>query len=691
MLVISIITIIFAVLIALAVIFKRHRRFANIVFSISLLATASVIFGNLISIERPEYLVEWKRVVFINEAVMAVTWLLFSLSFARTDYWQVVSKFSRFFIYLSPLILIGFIFIPIGEFFYLPGGKSDRILLLGNAGYIFNLVLLFYAILSIINLEATLRSSKRTDRRIVKYTILGVGGILSINIFYYSHTLLYQSINMYLFPVRTGIILISVLLIGFSLFRHKAMDTEFSVSRKVLYKSVSLITVGGYLLGMGLIGEGMRQFGPETGKNITTFIGVAGAILLIAVMFSEQLRSKAKVFINKNFFSQKYDYREQWLKFTQRISLKHSFDELLSSITEGFKDAIGAKGAAIWLRDKDNGEYHCVRALNTPVVTVKPDRDLLAFLMNVKWILDVRHNKCEKVVSSNKIFIEKTRASLIIPLLDIDKLIGFIILEDGLAEVEYNFEDYDFLRTLSRQAVSAILNAKLSDELTEAKEMEAMGRLSSFILHDLKNATSMLSLIVQNAEEHIEDPDFQKDAIKAVSNTSEKINAIIGKLNNLPRKTSLDLEYYDLGSYVKITIQELNLNGNVELAFKELEPVTAMFDKEEISKVITNLIINAFEATNNKGRVEVIVGTENNMGFVRVSDNGCGLSSEFIENNLFRPFQTTKKKGLGIGLYQCKAIVEAHSGILKVVSQEGRGSDFSLYLPLKFHQTVLGR
>lgn len=691
MLIISIITIILAVLIALAAIFKRHNRLTNVVFSASLLAIASLILGNLMVLHRPEYVVEGERIVFISEAVMAVTWLLFSLSFARTDYWQTVSRVSKFFVYLSPLIIIGFISLPIEDFLYLPEVRHGRVLFLRDAGYVFNILLLFYAILSIINLEATLRSSKRSDRGIVKYTILGVGGIISINIFYYSNALLYRSINMYLFPVRTGIILISVLLIGFSLFRHKALDTEFSVSRKVLYKSVSLITVGGYLLGMGLIGEGMRHFGPEAGKNITTFIGAAGAILLIAVMFSEQLRSRAKVFINKNFFSQKYDYREQWLQFTKRISLKHSFDELLSSITEGFKDALGAKGAAIWLREMDNGKYHCVRALNSPVVDTQPDKDLLEFFMNLKWILDVRHNKCEKVVSSNKIFIEKTRASLIVPLLDIDRLIGFIILEDGLAEAEYNFEDYDLLRTLSRQAVSAILNARLSDELTKAKEMEAMGRLSSFILHDLKNATSMLSLIVQNAGEHIENPDFQRDAIKAVSNTSEKINAIIGKLKNLPRKTSLDLEYYDLGSYVKITIHELNLNGNTELSFKELEPVMAMFDKEEISKVIINLILNALEATNHKGKVEVVVGTENNMGFVRVSDNGCGMSSEFIENKLFRPFQTTKKKGLGIGLYQCKSIIEAHSGMLKVESREGRGSDFSLYLPLKFPQMISGR
>jgi putative PEP-CTERM system histidine kinase len=260
---------------------------------------------------------------------------------------------------------------------------------------------------------------------------------------------------------------------------------------------------------------------------------------------------------------------------------------------------------------------------------------------------------------------------------------GFIILKEGTGGNDYNYEDYDLLKTLARQTAVVILNAKLSEELMESKEMEAMGRLSSFILHDLKNATSMLSLIVQNAEEHIDNPDFQRDAIKAVSNTSEKIKGIIGKLKNLPRKRELDLQYCDLGSHVKAVIQQLEMNENTGLSFKELTPVKAMIDREEITKVIINLIMNALDATNNEGKVEVTVGgTDNNMGYVKVSDNGCGISSKFIEKRLFKPFQTTKKKGLGIGLYQCKVIVENHSGKLKVSSHEGRGTDFFLYLPL---------
>ena len=153
-----------------------------------------------------------------------------------------------------------------------------------------------------------------------------------------------------------------------------------------------------------------------------------------------------------------------------------------------------------------------------------------------------------------------------------------------------NYEDYDSLKTLARQATVAILNARLSEELSEAKEMEVIGRLSSFIIHDLKNAASMLSLIVQNAEEHIDNPEFQRDAIKAVANSSDKIKHIIEKLKNLPKKTILDIKSDDLGACVKAVIKEIRLNGNSKIDFKEEATVRTKFDREEIGKIILNLM-----------------------------------------------------------------------------------------------------
>jgi len=685
-LILSISTIVISALIAFAVTFKKTQRLSNIAFSVGLLATACVTFGDTMAVSRPEQLALWKTIVFISEAVMAVSWLLFALSFARTDYRKKIGRFSKFLLFLSPAFMILLMFTPQRAFYYSPEFEAEKILFLDNVGYIFNLMLLLYSIASIINMEATLKSSSGTARWHIKYALVGVGGILAVNIFYYSHALLYRSIDMNLLPVRTSIFLISIILIGFSLLRHKFTDVEVVVSRKIFYRSISIIIVGFYLLGLGLIGEGMRYLGPKVGKNIAVFLGFTGAIGILVLILSEQLRKKVTVFINKNFYSQKYDYKSRWLQFTHRISSKHSMDELLSSIAEGFKEAIGVRGTSVWLREKDNGEFRCAKNIDAVATKVKPDKELISFLQDKGWVFNVNDTKNITTALRSSEFIKKSRASLIVPLLDKEKLIGFVVLRESLADNDYNYEDYDLLKTLARQATAAIMNAKLSEELIEAKEMEAMGKLSSFIMHDLKNAASMLSLIAQNAEEHIDDPNFQRDAMESVANTAEKIKGLIQKLKGLPSKISLNLERGDLGATVKEAVRKLDLNGKVRLNYEGVEPVRTIFDREEIRKVVLNLVINAIEASNAAQEVKIKVGIYNDMGFIKVSDNGIGMSKKFMETRLFKPFQTTKKKGLGVGLYQCKTIVEAHSGKLKVKSTEGKGTDFIVYLPIESKQ-----
>ncbi|MBI5740250.1 MAG: PEP-CTERM system histidine kinase PrsK [Nitrospirae bacterium] len=681
--ILSAVAVLALIFIASAFISRRYNRTCSVAFLLGALSTSVVIAGDTFCIFRPEALLILKRIVFTAEAVMATSWLVFSMSFARADFRSAVSKISGLLLLAGiPVIIYFFTAVPIEEFFDPRVFDAENILFLGDVGYVFNLLLLLYSIMAVINLEATLRSSSGTGKWQIKYAVIGAGSLIAMNIFYYSYALLYRALSMNLLPVRDGVILISVLLLGLSVFRSRSMDIEIVISRRVLYRSLSLFIIGFYLLGLGIIGEGMRYLGPQVGRNITTFLGFVGAILIVAVLLSEQLRRQALVFISKNFFSLKYDYREQWLRFTQRISLRHSPEELLDSIAEGFQEAIGSRGVSIWLKEKDNGEYRLFNDTGGDVIRARPGRELLEFLQNSQWILNVRDKKCREVVEVNRDFIGKSEASLIVPLIHLEKLIGFVILKEGLARDEYNYEDYDLLKTLAKQATLAIMNAKLSEELTEAKEMEAVGRLSSFIIHDLKNAVSRLTLVAQNAEEHIDNPEFQRDAIRAVSNTSEKIGSIIGRLKNLPAKTELELEYSDLGGCVRAALTQLNMNGAPQVSFMETEPVYAKIDREEIKKVIVNLVLNALEAAGDRGEIKIVVGKENSGACIKVSDNGCGMSADFIERKLFKPFQTTKKKGLGIGLYQCKTIIDAHCGKLNVESEEGKGTDFVIVLPL---------
>ncbi|KPK31761.1 MAG: hypothetical protein AMK70_11805 [Nitrospira bacterium SG8_35_1] len=674
----SIIAVIMAVISAV----KMPRKISMVALFIGLISTAAALSGDAMSILRPYEVDEWKRVVFIAEAIMVSSLFLFTMSFARTEGLSSSGKLSKVLLFLSPLLIVFCIVKPVESFFYSPEFEREKVLFLENAGYIFNLCILLYSVISIVNMEVTLKISSGVKRWNIKFMVLGIGVILALNIFYYSHALLYRSLNMTLLPVRSGIILVATLLLGISLLRYEGSDIKVTVSRQMFYRSLSLLVIGIYLLGLGVVGQGMRYLGPEVGRNITTFVAFIGAIIALTIILSEELRRKAIVFISKNFYRQKHDYREQWLKFTGRISFKHSFEDLLESIGEGFKDAIGAKGVAIWLQIKGNRTYSCFMTDDNDVLHLTPNKKMLEFLSNEQWIINVRDEKCSEVVSDNKYFLEKTKASLVVPLIQHAKLAGFIVLREELADNEYNFEDYDLLKTLAKQAASVILNARLSEELAEAKEMEAVGRVSSFIVHDLKNAASMLSLTAQNAEEHIDDPDFQRDAIRTISNSADRIKKIIQKLKELPGNLNVEMHRHDLSICVKNAIKEMNVNGNSKITYKETTSVRTKFDNSEITKVISNLMLNALEATEPGGQVTITTGRDNNSAYVKVSDNGCGMSREFIEKRLFRPFQTTKEKGMGIGLYHCKAIVDAHSGNLNVSSQEGKGTDITVFLPL---------
>lgn len=680
-LIISLITAVASFLLAVAVIFRRHQHRSNVALALSLLSTAVVIMGDALCVLQPSAFFVWKKIVLISEAVMVPSWLLFAVSFARTEYWSSINKLSKLLVILSPLLILFSLLMPIERLFYSEEFGIDRVLYLDYYGYTFKLILLFYSIMSIVNLEATLKSSTSTDRWKIKETLIGVGGVVAIHIFYFSNALLYRSVNMNLVPVKAGITLVSVMFIVYSLLRHKVMDVEVVVSRKVAYRSLSIFVVGFYLLGIGVLGKGMTYFGPHVGKNITVFLAFGGIIAIVAVIFSEKLRRKIIVHINKNFYSHKYDYREQWLQFTQRISLKHSFDGLLSSIANGFKDVIDSTGAAIWLLETGTNEFVCVKTLDTTAGSYGPNNSLLEFLGNTQWILNVHDPKCKEAVEASADFIKDNKIFLIVPLFHRDKLVGFIILREPLVDIECNYEDYDLLKTFARQAAAAILNARLSEELIEAKEMEAIGRLSSFVMHDLKNASSMLTMLAQNAEAYIDDPLFQKDAIRSIVNTSEKIKGIIMKLKNLPRKSKIVLDFHDLGICVQSAVSEFSVQGKAILSFREIEPVKTKFDREEMRKVVVNLIMNSLDATDHSGKIEVEVGKINNIPFIKVTDNGCGMSREFIEKDLFRPFHTSKKKGLGIGLYQCKTIIEEHSGKIRVISEEGSGTEFIIYLP----------
>jgi len=245
----------------------------------------------------------------------------------------------------------------------------------------------------------------------------------------------------------------------------------------------------------------------------------------------------------------------------------------------------------------------------------------------------------------------------------------------------YNYEDFDLMKTLAKQGASALLNLRLSEQLSRSREMAAVGKVSSFVMHDLKNLVSALSLMLENGKEYIDVPEFQKDLLDSLGNTVTKMNNLISRLKQIPEKLSLQCTHVDL---LQLATETAMMVKGGELVVSG-EQVIAEVDREEIQKVALNLMLNAIEATEGKHPVTVEVGLAESP-YLLVKDQGCGIPEDFLRNSLFTPFKSTKNKGLGIGLYQCKKIVEAHGGKIDVISELHKGSEFKVWLPKAVEQ-----
>jgi putative PEP-CTERM system histidine kinase len=270
----------------------------------------------------------------------------------------------------------------------------------------------------------------------------------------------------------------------------------------------------------------------------------------------------------------------------------------------------------------------------------------------------------------------------LVPLEARGDLMGFISLGDRVKNQPLTFEDADMLQTIADQVAADFLNLKLSEQLSQAKEVEAFQTVAAFFVHDLKNLAAKLSMMLKNFAAHHENPVFREDAMRLMSQSVNQVDSMCSRLSSLREELEIRPGQIDLNEMVAAALAVDN-GLPAGCLTKNLQPIPRVYaDPEQIQKVLTNLIKNAEEAVGNDGEILVTTRKRDGWAVLEVRDTGCGISKEFVDQCLFRPFKTTKTQGTGIGLFQCKMIVEAHNGIIEVDSQEGQGSTFRVLLPV---------
>lgn len=657
-------------------ILSMERSRASLLLCAALSVTSLLELFDLLSLTMPPHALYWKTWALSAEALLAPCWLLCSLTFARqTSSWKSTGLLANLTVMAALLLSVLPRLLPLNSFFYAPDFPDERLLFLGTPGLYFYIAIMVCLVATLVNFEITLANASPEALWRIKFALIGLGTMVTVQVFYYSQALLYRSLNLNYLPLRSFLYLVALALMAYPLTR-KCGKVRIQVSHQMAFKSVVLFAVGIYLIMLGLMGEGMQHFGLFLPRTITISLAFLTGIGLLLLLLSERVRREVKVVLHKNFYQHKHDYRTQWLRFTEQLSTSHTGDELLQRILSAYCDIFGITGSALFLLEENRDEY-CLQAeyeMDLQEQVIGADNSLVRFMGRSAWIINILEETPEIIPEDSRYF-KDNRIFFIVPLFNGEQLDGFIVLGKPINPKEiYIYEDYDLMKTISRQASLAIRHQRLSEQITHAREIEVIGNVATFVVHDLKNLVSNLSLMVDNSARHLHNPEFQQDMLTSLRNTVDKMQKLISRLKNLGGQDPGHLRQVNLldlaGRTALLVVgRKIPVSGTAEMV---------RADENEIQKVILNLLMNGIEASSPDEAIEINVGYSR-LPFIRVIDHGKGMSSRYVRTELFKPFRTTKKQGLGIGLYQCRQIIEAHGGKIEVSSEEGKGSVFTVW------------
>jgi len=679
---------------AAASLLRRRRTIADFAFAAGMIgfSAEAVLIGMSVREHVSDAeLIAWQKWCLFSAAFLPFLWLLFSLSYARGN--------ARDFLVKWRLPLAGALILPVGvAAIYrdqlvasLRAGRteSSRLVVLGWPGMVMELLVLIGSVLILMNLERTFRASVGTMRWRIKYMLMGVGLLFAVQIYTACQEILFRSIDLSLEELNAGTLVVASLLILRSFFRASPMDLDVYPSQSVLQGSVTVLLAGIYLLVVGIFAKAVVYAGKGNAFALEAILGLVALVLFVVLLQSDRFRMRLGRFVSRHFERPLYDYRTTWRRFTEGTASQVDQTELCRSLVKLVADLFQALSVAIWTVDEDSIALAASTSLSETrgreLAPGKADAaEVTRYFEENREPVDVEASTGHWAGVLKRMHpseFPKGGNRVCLPMVAHGRIAALMILGDRVGGVDFATQDLDMLRCVGDHATASLVNVQLAQKLVQAKELEAFQTMAAFFVHDLKNAASTLSLMLKNLPVHFGDPSFREDALRGVSKSVDHINHVIGRLGLLRSELVTRPVETDLNEMIGDAVAGLESEPGFVIA-KDLSPLPRLaLDREQIAKVVTNLLLNAKESMSGRGRVELATRRENGWAVVSVRDEGCGMSASFIERSLFRPFQTTKKNGLGIGMFQSKMIVEVHGGRIAVESELGKGTTFRVYLP----------
>ena len=563
------------------------------------------------------------------------------------------------------------------------GGPVEADVLIMRFAITFRLLFCIGALVLVHNLYAGAATQARQSLR-WPAAALGVLWLYDLNL--YTVAYLDTAAPVLLENMRSLALALAVALLAVGSFRNEA-ELRFSPSRNFAFQSFSLLLIGAYLVIMVVIAQGLAYAGSDFGRMLQTgFVLLASAVAL-TVLPSKKLRGWLRVTLSKNLFQHRYDYRAEWLRFTDTIGragpqaapLPERAVQAVADITDS--------PAGILLTPREEGGLALEarwqwKSLDVPAEAISAAG--ARFLEASQFIVDLDHVRAGETqgVPEEAMpawLVDQSETWALVPLLHYERLLGVVVLARPTIARRLDWEDFDVLRVIGRQLASYLAERHSQDALGEAQRFDEFNRRIAFVMHDIKNLASQLSLLAKNAEKHAANPDFRADMILTLRNSTDKLQALLARLSRYGSHGGNQRESVRLDALLQRVVDQYR--GKHPVVALQREACEVKADAEGLEQALVHLVQNAIEASQPDEQVFVDLRTDGASAVIEVIDSGEGMSPEFIRTRLFKPFHSSKAGGFGIGAFEARELVRAMGGRLDVESREGLGTRFIVRLP----------
>jgi putative PEP-CTERM system histidine kinase len=585
--------------------------------------------------------------------------------------WRHSAAFVSVVAVLVASVLFGEGFAAVG----VPGIEGPR------AGFLLRVGLVVFGLILV---EQLIRRVQPQFRWGIKPLALALGGVFALDLFFYADALLYTHFDPDIWAARglANVIIIPFLAVATA--RNTGWTVDLHLSRGAVFHSTALFISGAFLLLVAGAGYFVRYLGGSWGRALQIELLFGAALAVVLVGSSGRFRAKLKVFISKHFFSYRYDYREEWLRFTRTLSTEVAAQSIQERTVMALADLVESPGGALWLEDETRGYVQAAR-WNMPASNASEpfDAPLPVFLRRTGWIVHVSEARATPGAYADLCLPEWLTGSptawLVVPLIMGSELTGFVVLAAPRTVVTVDWEVRDLLKTASRQAASYLGHTQVAEALLEARKFDAFNRMSAFVVHDLKNLVAQLSLMLRNAQRHRDNPAFQADMLETVQHVVGRMNALMLQLRH-GTESSENVRNVDIDAIVR-GVCAAKRDARVMIDVESPADALAAGHEQRLEHVMGHLIQNAIDASPAGSVVSVRVEPGERFVTIVVADRGEGMTQEFVRDRLFKPFQTTKASGMGIGVYESARYVRSLGGEIQVDSRPGSGTSVRVLLP----------